>query len=95
MRTVTVQDLANDPIAYLQYVRDGEEIVLHDQNIPVARILPFNQEAAEQERQARLVASGDLILPKQKMDWDAFFALRKGSVPRDAAVQAVIDDRSE
>src|SRR5580658_6714404 len=39
MRTVNIGELKNQLSAYLQYVRNGEEVVVKDRNTPVARIL--------------------------------------------------------
>jgi hypothetical protein len=45
--------------------------------------------------EARLVAEGKLKLPERKMDWDEFFALPAGNVPRDVAVRALIESRGD
>ena len=41
MRTVNIGDLRNQLSAYLQHVKNGEEIVVCDRNTAVARILPI------------------------------------------------------
>jgi len=94
MRTVNIGELKNKLSAYLQYVRNGEEVVVKDRNVPVARILPIHATdyAAEE---AQLVASGALKLPEQEMDWEAFWAMPRANVSHDAAVQAVIDSRGD
>jgi antitoxin (DNA-binding transcriptional repressor) of toxin-antitoxin stability system len=51
--------------AYLQYVRNGEEVVVRDSSVPVARILPFHGTSASDE-EAQLVASGAMKLPSRK-----------------------------
>ena len=94
MRTVNIGELRNQLSAYLQYVRKGEEVVVKDRNRPVARILPFEDESLS-EVEARLVAEGKLKLPERKMDWDAFFAMPAGNVPRDVAVRALIESRGD
>jgi prevent-host-death family protein len=92
VKTVNIGELKNQLSAYLQYVRRGEEIVVKDRNKPVARILPFENESDDE---ARLVAEGKLKLPERKMDWDEFFALPAGNVPRDVAVRALIESRGD
>lgn len=88
MKTVNVGELKNRLSAYLQYVRNGEEVVVKDRNTPVARILPFrNADLSEEE--AQLVAEGKLKMPEKEMDWDEFFSLRKPSVSREAVLQAI------
>jgi len=92
MRTVNIGDLKNQLRAYLQFVRNGEEVIVRDRNLPVARILPIdNANLSEHERQ--LVASGAMKLPQQEMDWDAFWALPKVKVSRKAALKALKESR--
>jgi prevent-host-death family protein len=98
MKTVNIGELKNQLSAYLQYVRSGEEVVVKDRNVPVARILPIREGDFERDyaaEEAQLVASGDLKLPEQKMDWEAFWAMPRANVPHDVAVQAVIDSRGD
>lgn len=94
MRTVNIGELKNQLSAYLQYVRAGEEIIVRDRNLPVARIVPYAP-MSDSEEEAYLVASGQLKLPEQEMDWEAFWARPRASVPHDIAVQAVIDSRGD
>jgi len=75
-------------------VRKGEEVIVKDRNKPVARILPFESESLT-DLEARLVAEGKLKLPERKMDWDEFFSLPAGNVPRDVAVRALIEGRGD
>ena len=94
MRTVKIGELRNQLSAYLQYVRNGEEIVIRDRDKPIARILPFRQEEHDwKEKEARLVAEGILKMPVEEIDWDEFFSRPSANVPHDVAVQAVIDGR--
>ena len=99
MRTVKIGVLKNQLSAYLQFVRNGEEVVVRDRNKPIARILPFpaaeDADADFEAHQAHLIATGQMKEAKQKMDWEAFWALPAGNVPHDIAVQAVIDSRGD
>jgi prevent-host-death family protein len=94
MRTANIGTLRNQLSAYLKYVRNGEEVVICDRNVPVARILPFHP-ADWSDRQAALAAAGKIKLPVAEMDWPAFHARRRGSVPHDLAVQATVDSRGD
>ena len=65
MRIVKIGDLKAQLSAHLQFVRNGEEVLVCDREKPVARIIPCEIEGlGEQER--RLVASGVLIPPRKK-----------------------------
>ena len=92
MRTVNIAELENELSGYLQYVKNGEEIVIRDRSLPVARILPF-EHGPEWDLEAPLVASGALKMPEAPIDWEGFFLAAAGNVSQEIAVGAVIDSR--
>jgi prevent-host-death family protein len=47
MRTANIGVLKNQLSAYLKFVRNGEEVIVCDRNVPVARILPFTARWSE------------------------------------------------
>jgi prevent-host-death family protein len=93
MRTVNIGTLRNKLSAYLQYARNGEEIVVKDRNKPVARILPFTlplpPEGDREAERAYLIATGQMSEPKEKMDWEAFWALPRPTVSDEAMKEAL------
>jgi prevent-host-death family protein len=93
MRTVNIGTLKNQLSAYLQIVRSGEEVIVRDRNVPVARILPFSQalppEGDHEAEDAYLIATGQLIEAKGEMDWEAFWALARPTVSDEAAKEAI------
>jgi prevent-host-death family protein len=93
MRTVNIGTLKNKLSAYLQYVRDGEEIIVKDRDKPVARILPFTlplpAEGDHEAEKAYLIATGQMSEAKEKMDWEAFWALPMPTVSDEAAKEAI------
>jgi antitoxin (DNA-binding transcriptional repressor) of toxin-antitoxin stability system len=93
MRTVNIGVLKNQLSAYLQLVRNGEEVVVKDRNVPVARIIPFPlplpPEGDHEAERAYLIATGQAKAPKQKMDWEAFWALPAGNVSDEAVKEAI------
>jgi len=94
MKTVNIGELKNHLSGYLQYVKNGEEIVIRDRSVPVARILPFRQGSAW-EQEAQLIATGALKMPEEEMDWGQFFLAPAGNVSREIAVGGAIDRRGE
>jgi antitoxin (DNA-binding transcriptional repressor) of toxin-antitoxin stability system len=81
MRTVKIGDLKAQLSAHIQFVRDGEEVLVCDRDKPVARIVPCEIEGfGEQER--RLIARGALIPPRKK----------RTDVPSPEPVGSVSDD---
>jgi antitoxin (DNA-binding transcriptional repressor) of toxin-antitoxin stability system len=95
VKTANIGQLKNHLSAYLQYVRQGEEVVVRDRSIPVARILPFHAISSSNEEEAKLVASGMMKLPEQKMDWNLFFARPKGNVSHKTALKTAIESRGK
>ncbi len=91
---MNIGELKDHLSGYLQYVKNGEEVVVQDCDVPVARILPFRH-GDDWDREAELVASGAMKMPEQEMDWDQFFAIDAGNVPLEAAVKAAIDSRGD
>lgn len=91
---MNIGELKNQLSGYLQSVKNGEEIVIRDRSVPVARILPFRH-GSGWDREAKLVASGALSMPEEEMDWDQFFLAPAGNVSREVAVQAAIDSRGD
>ncbi|HEX4067154.1 MAG TPA: type II toxin-antitoxin system prevent-host-death family antitoxin [Acidobacteriaceae bacterium] len=94
MKTVNIGKLKNELSAYLHYVRSGEEVIVKDRNVPVARILPIRH-AGLSEGEAQLVAEGKMKLPEKEIDWDEFFALGKADVPHDVALKAALESRGD
>ncbi|MPY86300.1 MAG: type II toxin-antitoxin system prevent-host-death family antitoxin [Luteitalea sp.] len=61
MKSVNIAKLKNHLSAYLNDVKAGEEILVRDRQVPVARIVPFRADHYETER-LRLAAEGKLRL---------------------------------
>jgi prevent-host-death family protein len=62
MRTVNISDLKAQLSAHIQFVKDGEEVLICDRNKPVARIVPCRLNTHSEQEQ-RLVARGVLLPP--------------------------------
>jgi prevent-host-death family protein len=93
MRSVNIGTLKNQLSAYLKYVRNGEEVVVRDRNVPIARILPFTlplpAEGDHEAEAAYLIATGQMSEAKEKMDWEAFWALPRPTVSDEAVKEAI------
>jgi prevent-host-death family protein len=99
MKTVQIADLKNHLSSHLREVRKGEEIIVHDRSLPVARIIPYVPDSIE-EQERILVAEGKLRLPesppKDREKWQKeFLAMRRPQMSGKAAIQAVLDEREE
>jgi antitoxin (DNA-binding transcriptional repressor) of toxin-antitoxin stability system len=62
MRTAKISELKAKLSAHIQYVKNGEEVLIFDRNTPVARLVSPGPIAHEDERRQRLIAKG-IILP--------------------------------
>jgi prevent-host-death family protein len=64
MRSVNIADLKNNLSRYLNEVRQGEEVLVRDRNLPIAKIVPLSTDNEEEELLA-LAAQGLISLPQK------------------------------
>jgi prevent-host-death family protein len=95
MRTVNVADLKNNLSRYLREVRRGEEILVRDRKMPIAKIVPLTEAGEFDQELLRLAVAGVVRLPKKKLNVDAFLSLPVADVPVREAVAAVAGIREE
>jgi prevent-host-death family protein len=65
MKTVNISDLKAQLSAHIQFVKDGEEVLVCDRSKPVARIIPCRLNGMSDQEQ-RLVARGAMAPPLRK-----------------------------
>jgi prevent-host-death family protein len=94
LRTVNVAELKDQLSKYLRFAKQGEEVVIRDRNMPVAKLVPFAADDAKDE-ELMLVAAGKMRLPKIRLDLKKFWAIPTGSVAGNKAIRAVLEDREE
>jgi prevent-host-death family protein len=94
MRSVEVTELKKRLSNYLTFARSGEEIVILDRNLPIAKLVPFSAESAD-DQELMLVAAGKLRLPKARLDVKALLKIPTGRVRRNKAIQAVVARKDE
>jgi prevent-host-death family protein len=94
MRSVNVAELKNRLSKYLTFAKSGEEVVIRDRNLPVAKLVPFSAEDAD-DQDLILVAGGKLRLPKARLNTKALLKIPTGKVSGHKAIQAVIAEREE
>jgi prevent-host-death family protein len=61
MRTAKISELKAKLSAHIQYVKNGEEVLILDRNKPVARLISVGPIDDYDERERRLIAKGILI----------------------------------
>src|ERR1700742_2006449 len=95
MRSVNIAELKNRLSAYVTYAKAGEEVVIRDRNLPVAKLVPFFSDDAS-EGELALVAEGAMRLPQEPFDADVFLKMPQARLKRGAsAVRALLDDRED
>jgi antitoxin (DNA-binding transcriptional repressor) of toxin-antitoxin stability system len=88
MRVVQIGELKNQLSAYLNRVRAGEELVIRDRKVAVAKIVPLRSEDLDLEEQA-LVAEGVMTAPKERFDPERFWAIGRGLRRRPGTAAAI------
>ena len=66
MRTAKISELKAKLSAHIQYVKNGEEVLIFDRNTPVARLVAPGIYEEYGERERRLFAKGVLTPPKEQ-----------------------------
>ncbi len=66
-RAVSIAELKNKLSAFLAEVRRGEEILVRDRSVPIARIVPLERTAATGAEDEALAAEGKLRLPERPL----------------------------
>jgi prevent-host-death family protein len=98
MKAIHIAELKSRLSAYIQLARAGEEILIRDRNLPVAKLVPLGAADTDSEELA-LAAAGKLVLPEEVLDQETFWSVGRKSriAARSAGVvrQAVSRDREE
>lgn len=97
MRSVNIAELKNRLSTYIGYAKAGEEIVIRDRKLPVAKLVPL-EVGDRSEHERRLIAEGKMI--PAKVPWspeliEEILKMPRPRVPDGAATQALLDDREE
>lgn len=87
MQTISISELRQNLSLYLEKVKEGDEIIVEDDNEAIARILPFDEETEEKI----LVERGLMTLPKNELTEDFW----DGDVPEVSPEKIVGAIRSE
>jgi antitoxin (DNA-binding transcriptional repressor) of toxin-antitoxin stability system len=88
MQTISVSELEHNLGLYLEKVKDGDEIIIEEENQLIARISPFDNE------EERLVADGLMRLPKNELTED-FWERDAPEIAQEKIVGAIRNERDE
>lgn len=93
MHSVNIADLKNRLSDCLNKMRAGEEIIIKDRNLPIAKIVPLSLADDTESEELVLIASGQMIPPRVKELPDEFWNTDGPRLPITKAVRAVGHDR--
>ena len=79
MRSVNIAELKNRLSTYIGFAHGGEEIVIKDRDLPVAKLMPFWAGGVSAEELA-LVAAGKMRLPEGPLDIEELFKIKTGKL---------------
>jgi prevent-host-death family protein len=94
MRSVNVAELKNQLSKYLAFAKNGEEIVIRDRSLPVARLLPFLAENAN-EQELLLVAAGKLRMPRESVDLEKLPIVPTRRTSDHAVTATLLEEREQ
>ena len=94
MIRVSISELKARLSAYLDIVRQGEEVLVTDRGRLIARLAPVMGGEQEEGRRDLLVRSGRLRPPTQPLARD-FFKRGLPADPTGRSLSALLDDRGE
>lgn len=94
MQTVNIADLKNNLSAWLEQVKNGEELVVKDRNTPIARLMPLAAGEDLDAEEESLVAAGLMRLPLDEKT-DDFLDFDAPEVSLDAIRAAIRAERDE
>lgn len=94
MKTVNVAELKNNLSRLLKEVQAGEEIIIQDRKLSVAKIIPFPQEQNDEAELLALAREGKARLPEKKLP-ASFWEMPAPKVAGKKAMEALRSDRDE
>ena len=95
MKTAGVAELKSRLSRYLDEVRAGEELVITDRGVPIARVVPLEGASGVEGRRRRLIRAG-LLQPSRRRIPAGFFGRPAGPASAGGSVlEALIQERRE
>ena len=79
MRTAKISELKAKLSAHIQFVKNGEEVLILDRNTPVARLVPVGSADDGDARMRRLIAKGIIMPAKDPQNRAGFKPIPAGN----------------
>lgn len=94
MITVSISELKARLSAFIDIVRDGDEVLVTDRGRLIARLVPIRQAEQEEGRREMLLRSGRLRGPTATLADDFFLRARPADANGDS-LAALLDERAD
>jgi prevent-host-death family protein len=94
MTNVSISELKARLSAFLDIVRQGEDVVVTDRGRPVARLTPIRGVEFEESRRDALLQSGRLRAPSASLPAD-FWKRRRPADAKGRSLAALLEERHE
>ncbi len=94
MQTVNIAELKSNLSAFLEQVRNGEELIVKDRNRPIARLMPLAAGEDLDAEEEALVGAGLMRLPLETKS-DEFLNLPAPEVSPEIIREMIRSERDE
>ena len=94
MQTVNIAELKSNLSAFLEQVRNGEELIVKDRNRPIARLMPLAAGEDLDAEEEILVGAGLMRLPLEAKS-DEFLNLPAPEVSLETIREMIRSERDE
>jgi prevent-host-death family protein len=95
MKTANIAELKNNLSNYLLSVKRGEEVLISDRNVPIAKIVPLKNTDDFTAEELALASAGVLKLPESTESIESFLKEPRPNLSGKIAIQAILDERDE
>jgi prevent-host-death family protein len=97
MRVAKISELKAKLSAHIEFVKQGEEVLILDRNKPVARLVPAGAAEDGDTRMKRLIAKGIIIPAKDPQNRAKFIPVPAGNrvIPQEVMDQVWEEERED
>lgn len=96
MKPVGVAELKSKLAHHLDRVKAGEEVVITERGVPIARLVPLPSRFSTDARMIELVRRGAVRPPPGNgLDVEALYRMPRSSDPTGAVLRALLEEREE
>jgi prevent-host-death family protein len=95
MKRTGIADLKSRLSSYLKVVRAGNEVLITDRGVPVAKLVPIDTARRRETRRQKLAAEGLLALGKGRVPRELLDPPRGRQTSGEGVLEALLAEREE